>query len=326
MRSIFFFSGLILSSSVLANTAPPHELAEQVRALWQAGDMQAAQALLSPLVTKKTKDAQLLALLGQTEALLNNADKAEDLLEKAVKLDSNNADYQHWYATLSCNLAASASMFSALGYAKRCKKAYEAALELAPENPRSYIALGSFLAQAPGVAGGDKDKALQLAARLKQIEPLQGALLELNASDLQDDATFNALLAKDELLTQRPETYLQRGVAFSRADQHAKAMALFEQALTMPASDDDAAEAKAQALYQIGRSAVKGSIAIDKGVSALQQFIEQQPAADNIDWAKLRLGQLYIAQQQQAKAEEILKPLLASTQDKELKDELQKLL
>ncbi|HEX5793274.1 MAG TPA: tetratricopeptide repeat protein [Rheinheimera sp.] len=326
MRSIFFFSGLILSSSVLANSAQPQALAEQVKALWQADDVPAAQALLTPLVTKKTKDAQLLALLGQTEALLNNADKAEDLLEKAVKLDSNNADYQHWYATVSCNLAASASMFSALGYAKRCKKAYETALELAPDNPRSYIALGSFLAQAPGVAGGDKDKALQLAERLKQIAPLQGALLELNASDLQDDTAFNALLAKDELLTQRPETYLQRGVAFSRADQHAKAMALFEQALTMPASDEDAADAKAQALYQIGRSAVKGELAIDKGIAALQQFIEQQPAADNIDWAKLRLGQLYIAQQQQAKAEEILKPLLASTQDKELKGELQKLL
>lgn len=326
MRSILFFSGLILSSSVLANTAEPQALAEQVKALWQAGDMQAAQTLLSPMVTKKTKEAQLLALLGQTEALLNNADKAEDLLEKAVKIDSNNADYQHWYATISCNQASSASMLSALGYAKRCKKAYEAALKLAPDNPRSYIALGSFLAQAPGIAGGDKDKALQLAEQLKQIDPLQGALLQLNASDLQDDAVFNALLAKDELLTQRPETYLQRGVVFSRADQHTKAMAMFEQALTMPASDDEAAEAKAQALYQIGRSAVKGELAVDKGIAALQQFIAQQPAADNIDWAKLRLGQLYIAQQQQVKAEEILKPLQASTQDKELQSELQKLL
>jgi len=326
MRSILFFSGLILSSSVLASSTDPQALTAQVKALWQAKDAQAAQALLTPLVTKKTKDAQLLALLGQTEALLNNADKAEDLLEKAVKIDSKNADYQHWYATVSCNLASSASMLSALGYAKRCKKAYETALKLAPDNPRSYIALGSFLAQAPGIAGGDKGKALQLAEQLKQIDPFQGALLQLNASDLQDDAVFEALLAKDELLTQRPETYLQRGVAFSRTDDHAKAIALFEQALTMPASDDDAAAAQAQALYQIGRSAVKSGLAVDKGISALQQFIAQQPAADNIDWAKLRLGQLYIAQQQQAKAEEILKPLLASTQDKELKGELQKLL
>ena len=189
MRSILFFSGLILSSSVLANTAE-QALAEQVKALWQAGDIQAAQALLSPMVTKKTKDARLLALLGQTEALLNNADKAEDLLEKAVKLDSNNADYQHWYATVSCNLAASASMFSALGYAKRCKKAYETALKLAPENPRSYIALGSFLAQAPGIAGGDKDKAQALAQQLKQLDEVQGWLLQLRLTEFSDDAAL----------------------------------------------------------------------------------------------------------------------------------------
>lgn len=164
MRNILFFSGLILSSSVLANSSDPQALTAQVKALWQAKDAQAAHTLLTPLVTKKTKDARLLALLGQTEALAT------------------------------------------------------------------------------------------------------------------------------------------------------------------PASDDEAAAAQAQALYQIGRSAVKGGLAVDKGISALQQFIAQQPAADNIDWAKLRLGQLYIAQQQQAKAEEILKPLQASTQDKELKGELQKLL
>ena len=122
-----------------------------------------SKAVLMPgvqvtLVNEKTKDAQLLALLGRTEAGLQQNERAEQLLEKALKFEANNADYQHWYATVSCNLAGSASMFSALGYAKRCKKAYETALELAPENPRSYIALGSFLAQAPGIAGGGVDR------------------------------------------------------------------------------------------------------------------------------------------------------------------------
>jgi len=40
----------------------------------------------------------------------------------------------------------------------------------------------------------------------------------------------------------------------------------------------------------------------------------------------LRLGQLYMMQNQQEKAEDILKPLWASTLDDELKDELEKLL
>lgn len=322
-KNILLIMPVLFSSVVAATTA---DLASQVKALWQVGDYTAAHALLSPLVTRKTKDAQLLALLGQTEAQLHNNELAEDLLEKAVKYEGNNADYQHWYATVSCNLAANASMLSALGYAKRCKKAYQMALELSPDNPRGYIALGSFLNQAPGIAGGDKAEALKLAQKLKLLDPLQGALLALNASDLTNEAVFTALLANDELLSKRPESYLQRGIAFSRADDHTTAISLFEQALTMPADDDAAAAASAQALYQIGRSAVIGKTGYAKGVSALQQFIEQQPTADNIDWAKLRLGQLYIAQQQQDKAEQLLKPVLASTEDKKLKDELKKLL
>lgn len=302
------------------------DIASTVRQLWQDGNYSEAQALLSTKVNSKTKDAQLLALLGETEAQLNNEDKAEELLAKAIKLDKTNADYQHWYATVSCNIARSASVFTALGYVKRCKKAFAMALELAPNNPRSYIALGRFYAQAPSIAGGDKDQALQLAERLKIIEPLEGGLLELVASNLNDDAVFNALLAKNPLLLERPETYLQRGAAFAREEQHDKAIALYKQALTMPVVDNNAEQTKAQALYQIGRSAVNGKIEYEQGIVSLQQFIEQQPMADNIEWAKLRLGQLYILQQQQDKADRILKPLMAATQDKKLQDELQKLL
>jgi tetratricopeptide (TPR) repeat protein len=306
--------------------AADNDIDSTIRQLWKQGDYITAKTLLGSQVDKKTKDAQLLALLGQTEALLNNANSAEKLLERAVKLNDSNADYQHWYATVSCDLASSASMFSAMGYAKRCKNAYEKALALAPENPRSYIALGRFYAQAPGVVGGDKERALELARQLKKLDKLQGALLQLNASELLDEVDFNSLLEKETLLAQRPETYLHRGLAFSRAEDHDKAIAMFELALTITATDDAAVSAKAIALYQIGRSAVKGNMAYDKGTAALLQYIKQHPAAENIDWATLRLGQLYMMQNQQEKAEDILKPLWASTLDDELKDELEKLL
>ncbi|MBU2114003.1 MAG: hypothetical protein KKE94_09555, partial [Gammaproteobacteria bacterium] len=74
MRSTFLFSGLLLlSSTVEANNT---ELASQVDALWQANNYAAAEALLAPLLTKKSKDAQLLALLGRTHAGLKNNDRA----------------------------------------------------------------------------------------------------------------------------------------------------------------------------------------------------------------------------------------------------------
>ena len=170
-------AAILLSATAFADSS---SLTEQVNALWQAKDYQAAQQLLAGKVDRKTKDAELLALLGQTEALLDNKEEAEGLLEKALKYNAEHADYQHWYATVSCNLASSASMFSAMGYAKRCRQAYEKALDLAPQNPRSYIALGSFYAQAPGIAGGDKAKAIvERLAQSDQDTKLIGSVIRL---------------------------------------------------------------------------------------------------------------------------------------------------
>ena len=318
------FSGLLLlSGTIQANNM---ELASQVQALWQANDYAAAKALLTPLVTKQSKDAQLLALLGRTEAGLQQMERAEELLEKAVKYDAKNADYQHWYATASCNLASSASMFSALGYAKRCKKAYETALTLAPQNPRSYIALGSFLAQAPGIAGGDKDQALALAQQLKQLDDVQGWLLQLQLTEFSDDAAFAQFLADAKPLQQRPEAYFQRAMQLTAQEDYPAAIALLQQAIQQTAVDDDAKASIAESHYQLARCAVLGKTAISEGIAAMQHYLQHEPKADRLDWAQLRLAQLYVLAEELEKASAIAKPLLASTQDDKLKAELKKIL
>ena len=324
MRSTFLFSGLLLlSSTVQANNM---ELASQVDALWQANNYAAAEALLAPLVTKKSKDAQLLALLGRTHAGLKNNDRAEELLEKAIKFDANNADYQHWYATVSCNLASSASMFSALGYAKRCKKAYESALALAPQNPRSYIALGSFLAQAPGIAGGDKDQALQLAEKLKQLDETQGWLVQLKLTDIADDAAFNQFLAGAELLKARPEPYFQRAMQLAAQENYSATITLLQQAIQQTAVDDEAKASRNESHYQLARCAVLGKTAVTEGIAAMQYYLQENPASERHDWAQLRLAQLYLLANSAEKAKAITEPLLASTSDDKLKAELKKLL
>lgn len=323
IRSTLFMSGLLLSSAVQATSS---DLAARVDALWQANDYAAAHALLAPMVTKKTKDAQLLALLGRTEAGLQQNERAEQLLEKALKFEANNADYQHWYATVSCNLAGSASMFSALGYAKRCKKAYETALELAPENPRSYIALGSFLAQAPGIAGGDKDQALALADRLKQRDLLQGWLLQLKLSDLADPAAFTQLLEEAAVLRNRPEPYFQRAMQLVGNENYSEAIELLQQAIQQTAVDDDAKAAINESHYQLARCAVLGKKAVAEGIAAMQYYLQENPASERYDWAKLRLAQLYLLANSTDKAKAITEPLLASTNDDKLKAELKKLL
>ncbi len=323
MRNPIIFSSLLLLSSAVQANNP--ELTQQVKTLWQAQDYVAAQALLAPMVNKKTKDAQLLALLGQTEAALHNGERAEQLLETALKYDSRNADYQHWYATVSCNLATSASMLSALGYAKRCKKAYEAALKLAPENPRSYIALGSFYAQAPGIAGGDKNQARELAQQLLKLEPQQGALLYLKTLQLEDEAVFNKALAEYPQLQQEPETFLRRGQALIGAKQYADAIASFNLALQLKAQDDAQQDSQQMARYQLARAAVIGKTHTADAIAVLQHYIELGPQPMFAEWATLRMAQLHQQAGQTEQATLLVQQLQAST-DKRLQDELKALL
>lgn len=328
MRNCLLLTVLPLTTLMLSTTvcAERLSLTEQVRALWQDKDYRAAQVLLASKVDRKTKDAELLALLGQTQALLDNKDEAEELLEKALKYNSGNADYQHWYATVSCNLASNASMFSAMGYAKRCRQAYEKALELAPQNPRSYIALGSFYAQAPGIAGGDKAKALELASRLSTLDAVQGAILQLKATDLADEATFNTLLASSDILRTRPESYFQRGMTLAREEKFDQAIVVLQQALQQPAADEDAAASLMESRYQLARCAVLGKTAIAEGIAAMQLYLQDNPVSERHDWAQLRLAQLYVLSNDADKAKAITEPLLASTDDDKLKAELKKLL
>ena len=322
MNKGIFIAALLASSTVQAQS----DINSTVRQLWLAEDYAGAKALLATKVNNNTRDAQLLALLGQTEAALKHADVAEALLEKAIKLDQSNADYQHWYATVSCNLASSASMFSAMGYAKRCKKAYETALKLAPQNPRSYIALGSFYAQAPGIVGGDKDKALQLAAKLATLDAVQGAILQLKATDISDDNQFNALLASSAILRSRPESYFQRAMTLAAEDKFDLAIVQLQQALAQAATDDDALATQTESRYQLARCAVLGKTAVAEGIAAMQQYLQDNPASDRHDWAQLRLAQLYVLSKEADKAKAISEPLLASTDDDKLKAELKKLL
>ncbi|OEY71088.1 hypothetical protein BI198_13000 [Rheinheimera salexigens] len=316
---MLLLSLLMLTPTVLANNT---NLANQVEALWQVKNYQAAQALLADKVNKKSKDSQLLALWGETEAKLNNIDLAEEILKKAIQLDGSNADYQHWYATASCNKAASVSMFSALGYAKRCKKAYEAALALAPEHPRSYIALGSYLAQAPSIAGGDKKAALELVNQLKKIDELQGLLLELKMTDFKDEAMFEQFLADKEILTQRPEAYFYRGQQLSSSEDYSGAIGYFQLALQQAAVDDDAVTILAETRYQLARNAVLGQTAATEGIVVLTQYLTESTDAKRNEWAKYRLAQLHLLNDDKGSAQLIVDELLATTQDEKLKHAL----
>lgn len=318
------FTALLLSFGL---NAAPAELQQQISDLWQQQDFAAAKVLLADKVNRKTKDAWLLAALGRSELELGQADAAEELLARAIHIEADNARYQFWFGRASCDSAQQASMFSALGYAKRCRKAFEQAVSLAPADTGYLKALGKYYAQAPGIAGGDKEQALAIAARLEQQDPLQGQLLTLEILFSAEDTTAaEQFIDSSELLQRRPEPYFIRGIQLAQNRDYAAAIAEFLKASKQEVADDEGKRNRLLALYQLGRASVLGKTEPQQGIDALNEFLADGSMTDFNEWAQLRLSQLYLAQEQRSQAEAILKPLLATTQDDKLKSEIKKIL
>lgn len=324
MKHIFTLLLVSVSFSSIASS----ELEQQVTALLQQKAFADARTILLPKVNKNTKDAFLLASLGRSELALGEVEQAEKLLARAVKAKTDHAEYQFWYGRASCDAAQQASMLSALGLAKRCAKAFEQAHQLAPDNAEYLQALAKYYAQAPGVAGGDKTKAMALTKALQQLAPLKGQLLELELL-LQQDQTeaATALLTQVPELQSRPEPYFLQGVKLAQSRDYQGAMQQFTLASEQDAADNDAERSRLMALYQLGRAAVLAKTDYQQGISALQRFLaDENTPAEFTDWAQFRLAQLYLATEQRPAAEALLKPLQDSTKDNNLKTEIKKVL
>lgn len=317
-------AALLLS---LGLSAEPIELRHQVAELWQQHDFAATKVLLADKVSRKTKDAWLLAALGRSELELGQATEAEALLARAIKAEPANAQYQFWFGRASCDSAQQASMFSALGYAKRCRKAFEQAVTLAPADTGYLRALGKYYAQAPGIAGGDKEQALAISARLEQQDPLQGQLLKLEVLFTAEDTTaVEQLVESSALLQSRPEPYFMRGIQLAQSRDYPAAIAEFSKASGKVVADDDGKRNRLLALYQLGRASVMAKAEYQQGIDALTEFLADGSLPDFNEWAQFRLSQLYLAQDERQKAEAILTPLLATTNDDNLKSEIKKVL
>lgn len=314
-------TGMLCVTSLMAGQSP----LEQAKLLLEQQQHQQLQSLLAPLRSSHAKEAEFWYLYGRAAMGLNDIAAAEKYLKKAAELASAHADYQFWYGQSSCNRAQNVNMLRARGFAIRCRDAFLAATELQPKTLKYHHALAHFLMHAPSIAGGDIKQALAVAEQVESYNVLQGQLLALKVHAANEDlAAFEALVARSDILSERPEPFVIRGLFHQQQNAHDQAIAEFEQAiqLPIPADESEAVEQVYKAWYQIGRSALLGNTQLEKGIAAFQHYRSR----DNYsEWADLRLAQLYLLQDEQEQARQLIAPLKASSQDKRLQDELKKI-
>lgn len=187
---------------VAAGTLLPvfHALAEDSAAqMIEQGHFKRAEALLRPQLQKNPDDPQGNFLMSRVDLAFGRRDDAVAHAEKAVAADGSNAAY---HAQLADALGSKtddpgAGMFQKLSFAKQLRKEAEAALQIDPRNESANSDLLSYYLEAPGIAGGSKEKAKELAAHVTQLDPAQGYRLQLQIARKEErKSDFEALARK----------------------------------------------------------------------------------------------------------------------------------
>ena len=150
--------------------------------------------LAAPLSAQSLYD-QSLAARGRGQV-----DSAWALIQRAAELAPDAAEVQFLLGDIACQKAGTASAFSAFGLARKCKAGYARAVELAPDSLGYVAALASYLAQAPGIVGGDKDSAQKLIELVRARDEVRGVMLQAGlwwggnaASKARADTAIDAL-------------------------------------------------------------------------------------------------------------------------------------
>jgi tetratricopeptide (TPR) repeat protein len=151
-----------------------------IDALIEANHFKRAQAQLGPILQKMPNDAQANYQMSKVSLAFSRVEDATREAEKAVAGNNASVAYRaQLVEALGVKLNSEGTGFlSRLSIARRFQAEAEAALKMDPRNFAVNTDLMQFYLEAPGMAGGDKKKAANLADNLVKLDPAHGYVLK----------------------------------------------------------------------------------------------------------------------------------------------------
>lgn len=256
--------------------------------LLKDGEFEQAKVLIEAL----DEDDQGRKLFYQGRVALSEGEEKQaiKLIKRSVKQDAENADYHAWLGMAYGARALSASIFGKASAAGNSKKSFIRALEFNPDNTTALSGLSTFYAQAPGIMGGDNDKALALAQHFLTVD-----------FDGGSGALIQAHFARDEFTEafQVVDNWIENGVRKDRA--YTSKLSLYardeEWDQCFSVLDDWARDfsSNSRYLYLTGAIAVLSESRLEQGKLALQQYLTQTDADEDFspERTHYRLGQTH---------------------------------
>jgi Tfp pilus assembly protein PilF len=184
--AFFLLSILILhvvntNTSFAQNYTQPLKLndseVQNALTLYEKKEYPKAEALLRDLIVKNKNNSDAHYALALVLSSTQKLDDAIDENSKAIELNSNVAEYHFTLARFYIIKIATANIFSKITLSSGIKDELESTLKIDPNHKLAILNLASYYFQAPSIAGGDNDKALELANKLIKIDEKQARIL-----------------------------------------------------------------------------------------------------------------------------------------------------
>lgn len=254
--------------------------------LWeQKKYVEARKQLLA--IKKDNKDyAAAQYYLGRVAFDEKKYDEAEEFFETAIDTNNKVAEYHTWYGNTLGTIASDANIFRQASLGPKMKSAWEKAVELDPKTVDARESLIQYYLQAPAIAGGSVDKAIEMANEIKKIKPAEG---HRQLGNIYYREKKFAEAEKEFIAMTKADATFTPGLAnfYVLQKQYDKAFAISDEALKQ--NPDDMA-----ATYQIGKLSALSGLQLDRGETALKKYLSYQPQKNEPSHAgaNMRLAQI----------------------------------
>lgn len=282
-----------------------------VESLIQNGHWKRARAAAEANYKAHPNDARAAWLMARVRRAFQNSEEAVKYGEQAVRLDPKNAAYHRTLAVAYENHIGKISVFRQLGYAHNIRTELEAALASAPNDPENISEQIDYLLNAPGVAGGDKKKAIELANNLVKIDAVKGYHAQARVARAQkEEAKLEGLYQK--AVEANPKSYDARVAlaSFYSGASHQNSALMEQHAKTAVELNPDRAGGYRLLAY---------ALAFGKRMDELAKVLSQSEAAvpDDLSPYVYAARGLLATGGELTKAESYLRKYLAETKEPE---------
>jgi tetratricopeptide (TPR) repeat protein len=150
-------------------------------------DYAKAIQLLNEAAGANPQDGQIQLLLTKAHLELQQYDAAIKSAERAVAIDPKSSVYHEWLGRSYGEKADHSSFMTALGFAKKTRKEFQAAVDYDWRNFTARQAVIEFDCAAPAMAGGGEDKAIPEIAQLAALDAAEGHYAQGNCRRQKKD-------------------------------------------------------------------------------------------------------------------------------------------